>query len=171
MKQREQIWALSAPKTEKVWYIGTIIAENSQLEKEPPYPVWVVVRVKDDKGKFKYNIGTLRRIADGKCEVNLFPDGALITASIGANEEVRLWPDIEWFWKKMFEDDAVKVKGLDELPKNNTVIVKTGNAEAGFYYRLGKVLKSDGDSAEIELLNGLRMVVKRGHESRVRLWK
>lgn len=59
MKQREQIWALSAPKTEKVWYIGTIIAENSQLEKEPPYPVWVVVRVKDDKGKFKYNIGLL----------------------------------------------------------------------------------------------------------------
>lgn len=156
MKQREQIWVLSAPKTEKVWYIGTIIAENSQLEKEPPYPVWVVVRVKDDKGKFKYNIGTLRRI-DYSVD--------------WANEEVRLWPDIEWFWKKMFEDDAVKVKGLDELPKNNTVIVKTGNAEAGFYYRLGKVLKSDGDSAEIELLNGLRMVVKRGHESRVRLWK
>lgn len=116
-------------------------------------------------------MGTLRRIADGKCEVNLFPNGALITASIGANEEVRLWPDVEWFWKKMFEDDAVKVKGLNELSKNNTVIVKTGNTEAGFYYRLGKVLKSDDESAEIELKNGLRMVVKRGHESRVRLWK
>ena len=74
MKQKEQIWALSASKTEKVWHVGTIIAENSQLEKEPPYPVRVVVRVKDE-------------------------------------------------------------------------------------------------SAEIELKNGLRMVVKRGHESRVRLWK
>ncbi len=116
-------------------------------------------------------MGTLRRIADGKCEVNLFPNGALITASIGANEEVRLWPDVEWFWKKMFEDDAVKVKGLDELSKNNAVIVKTGNTEAGFYYRLGKVLKSDDESAEIKLKNGLCMVVKRGHESRVRLWK
>lgn len=171
MKQKEQIWALSASKTEKVWHVGMIIAENSQLENEPPYPVRVVVRVKDDKGKFKYNMGTLRRIAGSKCEVNLFPNGALIIASIGANEEVRLWPNTEWFWKKMFEDDAVKVKGLDELSKNNTVIVKTGNAEAGFYYRFGKVLKSDGDSAEIELKNGLRMVVKHGHESRVRLWK
>lgn len=162
---------MSAAKAEKIWYIGTTIAANSTLKETPPYPVRVVVRVKDDRGKVRYNIGTLSRISDGKCEVNLFPNGALITASIGANEEVRLWPDIDWFWKKMFEDDAVKVKGLDELPKNNTVIVKTGNAEAGFYYRLGKVLKSDGDSAEIELLNGLRMVVKRGHESRVRLWK
>ena len=141
------------------------------MENEPPYPVRVVVRVKDDKGKFKYNMGTLRRIAGSKCEVNLFPNGALIIASIGANEEVRLWPNTEWFWKKMFEDDAVKVKGLDELSKNNTVIVKTGNAEAGFYYRLGKVLKSDDESAEIELKNGLRMVIKHGQESRVRLWK
>ena len=101
----------------------------------------------------------------------MFPNGALITASIGTNEEVRLWPDVEWFWKKMFEDDAVKVKGLDELSKNNAVIVKTGNTEAGFYYRLGKVLKSDDESAEIKLKNGLCMVVKRGHESRVGLWK
>lgn len=162
---------MSAAKAEKIWHIGTTIAANSTLKETPPYPVRVVVRVKDDRGKVRYNIGTLSRISDGKCEVNLFPNGALITAPIGANEEVRLWPDIDWFRKKMFEDDAVKVKGLDELPKNNTVIVKTGNAEAGFYYRLGKVLKSDGDSAEIELLNGLRMVVKRGHESRVRLWK
>ena len=162
---------MPAKKKKRFGHAATKMPENSQLEKEPPYPVRVVVRVKDDKGKVKYNMGTLRRIADGKCEVNLFPNGALITASIGANEEVRLWPDVEWFWKKMFEDDAVKVKGLNELSKNNTVIVKTGNTEAGFYYRLGKVLKSDDESAEIELKNGLRMVVKRGHESRVRLWK
>lgn len=170
MKQREQIWALSAPKTEKVWYIGTIIAENSQLEKEPPYPVWVVVRVKDDKGKFKYNIGTLRRIADGKCEVNLFPNGALITASIGANEEVRLWPDIDWFWKKMFDEEAIKIKDFSELTKYRAVIVKLGNAENGFCYKPGKVVAFTDKSAEIDLNNG-RIAVKHGHESRVRLWE
>lgn len=100
MDQRKIIWAVSAAKAEKIWHIGTTIAANSALKETPPYPVRVIVRVKDDKGKVRYNIGTLSRVSDGKCEVNLFPNGAPITASLGVNEEVRLWPDIDWFWKR-----------------------------------------------------------------------
>ena len=83
MDQRKIIWAVSAAKAEKIWHIGTTIAANSALKVTPPYPVRVIVRVKDDKGKVRYNIGTLSRVSDGKCEVNLFPNGAPITASLG----------------------------------------------------------------------------------------
>lgn len=93
MEQKKVIWAISAAKAEKIWNIGATITDNIVLRKTLPHPR-VVVRVKDNKGKVKYNIGTLSRISNGKCEVNLFPNGALITASLGANEEVRLWPGI-----------------------------------------------------------------------------
>lgn len=171
MKQRKAIWTIPPRKIEQVWNIGTVIAVNSALEKEPPYPVWVVTRMRDERGRMKYNVGTLSRISDGRCEVKMHPSGTSITVSLQPDEEIRLCPDVEWFWKKMFDDDAIKIKDLAELSQNNTVIAKTGNSEAGFYYRFGKVLVSGDEGAEIELNNGLRMVVKRSQISRVRLWK
>lgn len=170
MDQKKVIWAVSAAKAEKIWHIGTTIAANSALKVTPPYPVRVIVRVKDDKGKVRYNIGTLSRVSDGKCEVNLFPNGAPITASLGVNEEVRLWPDIDWFWKKMFDEEAIKIKDFSELTKYRAVIVKLGNAENGFCYKPGKVVALTDKSVEIDLNNG-RIAVKHGHESRVRLWE
>ncbi len=171
MKQRKAIWAIPPRKIEQVWNIGTMIAANSALEKEPPYPVWVVTRTRDEKGRMKYSVGTLSHISGGRCEVKMYPYNTSIVVSLQPDEEIRLCPDVEWFWKKMFDDDAVKIKDLAELSKNNTVIAKAGNSEAGFYYRFGKVLESGDEGAEIELNNGLRMVVKRSQISRVRLWK
>ena len=124
MDQRKIIWAVSAAKAEKIWHIGTTIAANSALKETPPYPVRVIVRVKDDKGKVRYNIGTLSRVSDGKCEVNLFSNGAPITASLGVNEEVRLWPDIDWFWKKMFDIKGKMFKVFNPSKKCNLQKIK-----------------------------------------------
>nr|DAS79236.1 MAG TPA: hypothetical protein [Caudoviricetes sp.] len=90
MKQRKAIWAIPSTKIEKIWNVGTIIAGNSALEKEPPYPVRVVTRVRDERGRPKYNVGTLSRIADGKCEVQVYPSGVSITVSLQPDEEIRL---------------------------------------------------------------------------------
>ena len=169
MKQRKVIWAIPPTKIEKIWNAGTIISGNSALEKEPPYPVRVVTRVRDERGRPKYNVGTLSRIADGKCEVKVYPSDVSIAVSLQPDEEIRLWPDADWFLKKMFDEDAVKIKDFAELLKGSTVIVKV-RTEAGFGYRAGKVVKLTDAAAEINL-NDCAVIFKCGHESKVRLWK
>lgn len=169
MKQRKAIWAIPSTKIEKIWNVGTIITGNSALEKEPPYPVQVVTRVRDERGRPKYNVGTLSRIADGKCEVKVHPSDVSITVSLQPDEEIRLWPDADWFLKKMFDEDAVKIKDFAELLKGSVVIAKV-RTEAGFSHRVGKVVKLTDTAAEINL-NDCVVIFKRGHESKVRLWK